>query len=138
LSGVVHAGHDPHHGTGEPDLDYRRCRLGMWSRLKRNGIGDNRNKTRCLGSCRLCGVRRNITTRGTAPAEHLLRTKLPATSNLGDPRSWFQCLRDNPGLLIHGPTTATARSRQDLNTPKSTLRVIPNVMCGHRVIAVAG
>jgi hypothetical protein len=42
--------------------------------------------------------------------EHLLRTKLPATRNLSDPRSRFQCLRDNPGLLIRRPTTPTRQS----------------------------
>ena len=72
-------------------------------------------------------VDRAGTSRHAAPAEHLLRTNLPATSNLSDPRSRFQCLRDNPRLLVRGPTAATTRSRQDLNTPKDALRVVANV-----------
>jgi len=125
LSRIIHAGHDAHDGTGKPDFEHRRRR--MWYRLERYGLGDDRNKTRRHGSCRLRGARRHITTRGAAPAEHLLRTELPATSNLGDPRSWFQCLRDNPGLLVHRPSAATARSRQNLDTSKGNLRVVVSV-----------
>src|SRR6202030_3098691 len=60
-------------------------------------------------------------------AEYLLRTDLPPPRNLGHTRSWNQGLRDDPCLLIRRPAPPPARSRQNLNSPESTLRVIANV-----------
>lgn len=66
-------------------------------------------------------------TRGATPAEHLLRTKLPAASRLGDPRSRFQRLRNDPGLLVRGPAATPTRTSEDLYPPKRTLRVVAKV-----------
>src|ERR1700720_3355030 len=64
---------------------------------------------------------------GASPAEYLLRTDLPPPRHLGYPRSRNQGLRDDPCLLIRRPAPPAARSRQNLNSPESNLRVIANV-----------
>jgi hypothetical protein len=67
---------------------------------------------------------RNIATCRTPPRKVLLWTHLPAARHFRHTSSWHQRLLDDPRLLLRGPTTTTARSRQHLNPSESTLRVV--------------
>jgi hypothetical protein len=70
---------------------------------------------------------RRVLARYTSPAEHLLRTNLPAPGSLGHTGSWNEALLDDPCLLLRRPTAPTARPYQHLNPTVFTLRVIINV-----------
>ena len=98
-----------------------------WNRCRRYGLGHDRNEPACHGLRSFCRRCRHRLPHRASPTEYLLRTNLPAPSHLGHTPSRNQGLRDNLCLLFRRPATSAARSGQQLNPPKFTLRVIANV-----------
>jgi hypothetical protein len=89
-------------------------------------VGTN-ERTACHGLRSFCRRCRHPLPHRASPIEYLLGTNLPAPSHLGHTPSWNQGLRDNLCLLSRRPATPAARSGQQLNPPKFTLRVIARV-----------
>jgi hypothetical protein len=126
---IVLAGRDAHNGAGQPDLDRRRRRRRRraLNRRRERDIGHDRNEVGRWRPWPFCGYGRHSPTCCPSPAEYLLRTNLPEPSHLCHAGTGSQRLLDDPCLILGRPATATDRSRQNLDPPEFTLRVIINV-----------